>query len=185
MHSPLEMESLFLTQKGYPIKAVPKGLKFSWGSYFQAAFPSKMLVRVFMATLLNQTSSKIERPLNCVSQTTPAITRTFHLGKPKKLRVSGSSIKLTGNKEISKWMGSECTPRQRDRHVEKGIKQQSLIDIHWCIQYWIWTGVTRRILVLMVSFFLVFCFFNAGFRLQCTVCFRLVTRSKHGSSYRG
>ena len=177
MHLPLEMESLFLIQKGYPIKALPNGLKFSWGSYFQAAFPS--------STLLNQTSSKIERPLNCVSQTTPAITRTFHLGKPKKLRVSGSSIKLTGNKEISKWMGSECTPRQRDRHVEKGIKQQSLIDIHWCIQYWIWTGVTRRILVLMVSFFLVFCFFNAGFGLQCTVCFRLVTRSKHGSSYRG
>ena len=135
MHSPLEMESLFLTQKGYPIKALPKGLKFSWGSYFQAAFPSKMLVRVFMATLvlLNQTSSKIERPLNCVSQTTPAITRTFHLGKPKKLRVSGSSIKLTGNKEISKWMGSECTSRQRDRHVEKGIKNKAwliYIDVY-------------------------------------------------------
>ena len=119
IHSPLEMESLFLTQKGYPIKTLPKGLKFSWGSYIQAASPSKMLAQICMATLLNGTWSKIERPLHCVSQTTPAITRTFHLAKPKKVRVSGSSIKLTGNKEISKWMGSECTPRQRDLTFRK------------------------------------------------------------------
>ena len=41
IHSPLEMESLFLTQKGYPIKNTSKGFKIQLRELYSSRIPVK------------------------------------------------------------------------------------------------------------------------------------------------
>ena len=113
-----------------------------------------------------------------------SLTRNSIEGNRKKVRVSGSSIKLTGIRKQANGWGLNALQGSETWHFEKGIKQQSLVDTHWCTLNLNWSD-TKNARFDGFFFFLVFCFFNAGFGLQCTVCFRLVTRSKHGSSYRG
>ena len=60
------------------------------------------------------------------------VNQKFYRGKPKKVRVSGSSIKLTGIRKQANGWGVNALQGSETWHFEKGIKQQSLVDTHWC-----------------------------------------------------
>ena len=95
-------------------KSTSKGFKIQLRKLYSSRIPVKNACTGFYGHTSTLNFKQNWTSLALCFATTPAITRTFHPTKPKKVRVSGSSIKLTGNKEISKWMGIECTPRQRD-----------------------------------------------------------------------